>query len=214
MSDKATFDRRLMLQASAAGALMLSQGAAWAKPVDDLKAIRKEVEAGHAASVARIQDWIRNPSIAAENRKMQEGADYMKRIALDAGFQHAEVISTDGHPGVFATMDNGAKEWMGIYFMYDVKQYDPAEWSSPPLEARVLDRANLGKVIMGRGAVNQKGPEAAFLAALHAFRAAEQEAAGESRAGGRGRGGDRLAAFPPDRAESESRCRRCRSAWA
>ena len=29
-----------------------------------------------------------------------------------------------------------------------------------------------GKVVMGRGAVNQKGPQAAFLAALHAIRGA------------------------------------------
>ncbi len=56
--------------------------------------------------------------------------------------------------------------------MYDVKQFDPAEWSSPPLEARLIDKAGFGRVIMGRGAVNQKGPEAAFLAALHALRAA------------------------------------------
>ena len=55
--------------------------------------------------------------------------------------------------------------------MYDVKQYDPAEWSSPPLEGRLVDRPGEGKAIMGRGAVNQKGPETAFLAALHAFKA-------------------------------------------
>jgi len=54
--------------------------------------------------------------------------------------------------------------------MYDVKQFDPKEWSSPPLEARIVDRPGWGKAIMGRGAVNQKGPEAAFLAAVHAFR--------------------------------------------
>ena len=29
----------------------------------------------------------------------------------------------------------------GLYFMYDVKQFDPAEWTSPPLEARLVDRA-------------------------------------------------------------------------
>jgi acetylornithine deacetylase/succinyl-diaminopimelate desuccinylase-like protein len=53
-----------------------------------------------------------------------------------------------------------------------VKQADPAEWSSPPFDAALVDRPGLGKVLMGRGAVNQKGPESAFLAALHAFRAA------------------------------------------
>jgi acetylornithine deacetylase/succinyl-diaminopimelate desuccinylase-like protein len=175
MADKSTFDRRLMLQGAVAGAVLMSQGAAWAKPADDIKAIRKAVEAGHEASIRRIRDWIANPSIAAENRKMQEGAAYMAQLAKDAGFQQAEIIQTDGHPGVFATMDNGAAKWMGIYFMYDVKQFDPAEWSSPPLEGRLIDRPGFGKVIMGRGSVNQKGPEAAFLAALHALRAANKK---------------------------------------
>src|SRR2546429_5272301 len=56
--------------------------------------------------------------------------------------------------------------------MYDVKQADPAEWSSPPFEAALVDKPGLGKVVIGRGAVNQKGPEASFLAALHAIRGA------------------------------------------
>jgi acetylornithine deacetylase/succinyl-diaminopimelate desuccinylase-like protein len=59
--------------------------------------------------------------------------------------------------------------------MYDVKQFDPAEWSSPPLEARLVDKPGVGKVMMGRGAVNQKGPESAVLAALHAIRGARQK---------------------------------------
>jgi acetylornithine deacetylase/succinyl-diaminopimelate desuccinylase-like protein len=56
--------------------------------------------------------------------------------------------------------------------MYDVKQYDPAEWSSPPLEGRLVEKPGLGTVMMGRGAVNQKGPEMALLAALDAIRGA------------------------------------------
>jgi acetylornithine deacetylase/succinyl-diaminopimelate desuccinylase-like protein len=72
---------------------------------------------------------------------------------------------------VFGRLDAGAARTIGIYFMYDVKQYDPAEWASPPLEGRIFDHA-LGKAMRGRGATNQKGPQAAFLAALHAFRAA------------------------------------------
>ena len=84
-------------------------------------------------------------------------------------------IQTKGHPGVFATLDAGARRTLGLYFMYDVKQVDPAEWSSPPWEARLVDMPGLGKVVSGRGAVNQKGPQAAFLAALHAFRGAGRE---------------------------------------
>src|SRR5437764_12237490 len=96
----------------------------------------------------------------------------MMRFAREAGFQQVTRVPTDGQPGVFATLDAGAAKTVGLYFMYDVKQFDPAEWSSPPLEARLVDKPGFGKVMVGRGAVNQKGPEAAFLAALHAIRGA------------------------------------------
>src|SRR5947207_13131833 len=99
----------------------------------------------------------------------------MAKLARDAGFQQATVINTDGKPGVFATLDAGAAKTVGLYFMYDVKQFDPAEWTSPPTEARLVDKPPLGKAIIGRGAVNQKGPEAAFLAALHAIRGANKK---------------------------------------
>ena len=134
--------------------------------------IQREVVKRHDEAVKRLQDWIALPSIAAENRNYPAGAEHMARLAREAGFQQATVISTDGKPGVFATLDAGAKHTVGLYFMYDVKQFDPAEWSSPPLEARLVDKPGLGKVMVGRGAVNQKGPESAFLAALHAIRGA------------------------------------------
>ena len=136
----------------------------------DLAAIERTVAAQHDASLQRLKDWIALPSIAAENLNAREGAEYMARLAREAGFQQVEIIETDGKPGVFATLDAGAEKTVGLYFMYDVKQYDPAEWSSPPLESRLVDRPGLGKVLMGRGAVNQKGPQAAFLGALHAIR--------------------------------------------
>jgi len=129
------------------------------------------LKSGHAANVKRLQDWIALPTIAAEKRNVDKGAEYMRRLALDAGFQRADVVPTDGVPGVFATLDAGAKDCVGVYFMYDVKHYDPSEWSSPPLEARIVDRPGEGKAVVGRGAVNQKGPENAFLSALHAFKA-------------------------------------------
>src|SRR3954470_7819894 len=136
---------------------------------DDLSDVKAEVTKRHDEAVKRLQDWIKLPSIAAEGLKTQEGAEYMAKLAKDAGFQKVEVVQTKGKPGVFATLDAGAAKTVGLYFMYDVKQFDPQEWSSPPLEARVVDKPGFGKVIVGRGAVNQKGPESAFLAALHAF---------------------------------------------
>src|SRR5207249_9043915 len=137
---------------------------------DDFADIKAQIATQHDESVKRLHDWIQQVSIAAENRGYPEGAEYMAQLAREAGFQQATVINTEGKPGVFATLDAGAPKTVGLYFMYDVKQFDPAEWTSPPTEARIVDKPPLGKVIVGRGAVNQKGPEAAFLAALHAIR--------------------------------------------
>jgi acetylornithine deacetylase/succinyl-diaminopimelate desuccinylase-like protein len=143
--------------------------------VSSKEEVLAQIPLQHDQTVKMLRDWIALPSIAAENRGYPEGAEYMAKLARDAGFQRVEIVPTAGKPGVFATLDAGAKSSLGIYFMYDVKQYDPAEWSSPPLEGRIVDRPGVGKVMMGRGATNQKGPEVAMLAALHAFKAAREK---------------------------------------
>ncbi|MFL6617717.1 MAG: M20/M25/M40 family metallo-hydrolase [Povalibacter sp.] len=165
-----TISRRDFVTSVAASTALLNSHSSHA--AGDLAPIYKEIDKRHDESVLRLQQWLRQPSIAAENLGMQEGCEMMRKLALDAGFQHAECIQTKGHPGVFATLDAGARKTVALYFMYDVKQVEPSEWSSPPWEARLVDKPDLGKVVMGRGAVNQKGPQAAFLAALHAIRAA------------------------------------------
>ena len=134
-----------------------------------------QIAAQHDANIKLLRDWIAVPSIAAENRGYPQGAELMAQLARDAGFQHVEVVPTNGKPGVFATLDAGAKTSLGVYFMYDVKQYDPNEWSSPPLEGRIVDRPGVGKIIVGRGATNTKGPQIALLAALRAFKAAREK---------------------------------------
>lgn len=143
-----------------------------ARAADPFADIRREIAVRHDEALKRLQDWIALPSIAAESLNSAEGAERMAQLAREAGFQKVMIVPTDGKPGVFATLDAGAKKTVGLYFMYDVKQFDPAEWSSPPLEARLVDKPGFGKVIVGRGAVNQKGPESAMLAALHAIRGA------------------------------------------
>ena len=110
----------------------------------DLADIKTQIAKQHDAAVKRLQDWIKLPSIAAENRGFPDGADHMIKLAKEVGFQKAVRIETDGKPGVFATLDAGAAKTIGLYFMYDVKQFDPKEWSSPPLEAAIVNRPNLG----------------------------------------------------------------------
>src|SRR5271165_630890 len=171
--------RGLLLMTAAAGATLALPRwiSAAGKDSDrefggDLTAVRAAIEKQRPQAIKRLQNWIALPSIAAENRNMKEGVQMMIDLLKEAGFQSAKLMPTDGQPGVFATLDAGAKRTVGMYFMYDVKQFDPKEWSSPPLEGAIVERAPFGKVMIGRGAINQKGPEATFLAALHALKEA------------------------------------------
>lgn len=175
MTRPTLIDRRTFIEGAVAGAttLILPRRASAQSP--DLAPVRAQIEKRHDETVQRLQEWIRQPSIAAENRGVVEGCEMTMRLLSDAGFSGVTKIPTDGQPGIFATLDAGASKTLGLYFMYDVKQADPSEWSSPPWEARLVDKPGLGKVIIGRGAVNQKGPESAFLAALHAIRGANRK---------------------------------------
>ncbi|MCU1255058.1 MAG: family metallo-hydrolase, partial [Candidatus Angelobacter sp.] len=95
---------------------------------DDLAPIRAEINKRHDETVQRMQTWIKQPSIAAENRGMNEGCELTMQMLRDAGFQQVTKVPTDGQPGIFATLDAGAPKTLGLYFMYDVKQVDPSEW--------------------------------------------------------------------------------------
>jgi acetylornithine deacetylase/succinyl-diaminopimelate desuccinylase-like protein len=133
---------------------------------DDLEPIRSEIKKRHDESVRRLQQWIRQPAIAAENRGLSEGCDQMAELLRDSGFQEATRVPTDGHPGVFATLDAGASRTVGLYFM-PMSAVDPAEWSSRSWEAarstsRVWERSSPRRR-------QSKGPQAALLAACTPF---------------------------------------------
>jgi len=166
-----TLSRRDFVMGSTALGLVLASRAGVAAGKDPAPVYR-EADRLHEESVQRLQDWIRNPTIAAEGRNVEQGCSHMMRLLREAGFQRVDRMPTDGVPGVFATLDADARRTLGVYFMYDVKQANPVEWSSPPFEARFVDLPGIGRTVMGRGAVNQKGPQSTFLAALHAFKAA------------------------------------------
>ena len=146
-----------------------AQAAPPVMPAETRATLSKAIAADHDQALARLREWIALPSINAEKLNRQEGAELMQRMLLDAGFDSARIIPTDGAPGVFARIDAGAPTTLAVYFMYDVKQFEAHEWSQPPLEGRLVERD--GKtVLIGRGAINQKGPEATFLTAVRAFK--------------------------------------------
>ncbi len=116
--------RGLLLTAAAAGATwvmprMLLAAAGKSNKTTyggDLNSVRAAIEKQRPEAIKRLQNWIALPSIAAENRNMQEGVRMMIDLLKDAGFQSAKVMPTDGQPGVFATLDAGAARTIGMYF--------------------------------------------------------------------------------------------------
>jgi hypothetical protein len=117
----------------AGAAFVLTDGVAPLFGAAEQDAVVAQIAAQHDATVKMLLDWIALPSIAAEGLNTEQGAERMMALLRDAGFQRVERVPTDGKPAVFATLDAGAKRTVGLYFMYDVKQFDPKEWSSPPL---------------------------------------------------------------------------------
>lgn len=139
---------------------------------EEHQAIYKHIDDNLPAHVSNLQRWLRQPSISAQD----VGIDAMAQILVDdfkaMGFQEAELVPTDGHPGVWGYLDSGAAKTLMVYMMYDVQPVNPEDWQSPPFAAELVDHAT-GKVIMARGATNQKGPQRAFLNALESIIAVE-----------------------------------------
>src|SRR5437867_903279 len=160
-------NRRAFLAGTAAA--LVPTGRAGAQTSADLKPVLAEVEKRHDESIRRIQEWMKVPTIAAENKAINEGRDFMMRLLREVGCNPVTACPTDLHPGVFGILDAGAPKTLAVYIMYDVKQVDPSEWSSPPFTPTLVDKPGLGRILVGRGAVNSKGPQGAFLAAVHAI---------------------------------------------
>jgi acetylornithine deacetylase/succinyl-diaminopimelate desuccinylase-like protein len=118
--------------------------------------------------IEALQRWMRQRSVSAQNDGIQEMAEMLRGDLEAMGFRETALVPTDGHPGVWGYYDAGAEQTLLVYMMYDVQPVNPEDWDSPPFEANIIEH-ELGKVIMARGAVNQKGPERAFLNALESI---------------------------------------------
>jgi len=138
----------------------------------DHAAVYAHIDANLDRHVAAIQRWLRQPSISAQDIGIDAMAEMLRSDLADIGFLEATLVPTDGHPGVWAYYDAGAAKTLIVYMMYDVQPVEPEDWRSPPFAAEIVDH-DLGRVIMARGATNQKGPQRALLNALESIIAVE-----------------------------------------
>ncbi len=121
------------------------------------------------AVVDRLFAWLAIPSISAvpeHAADVARSAEWLAGACRSAGFERVEIVSTPGHPSVFA-------EWSGappgaptvlVYGHHDVQPVDPIEaWAHPPFEPVVVDGE-----CRARGAIDDKGQVLYHLEAVRA----------------------------------------------
>ena len=110
------------------------------------------------AFVEELKSFLRIPSVSTDpayREGIRRAAEMLRQRLLEAGFERAEIIPTEGHPVVYA-------EWMAageeaptvlVYGHYDVQPPDPLElWETPPFEPTVR-----GDYLYARGVADDKG---------------------------------------------------------
>lgn len=127
------------------------------------------LEKNFDGDLKEVQNFMKLKSISATGEGIRETAEVVKDMILHAGGR-AEILETPGNPIVYGRMDEGAKYTLLIYSMYDVLPAEEPDWISDPWEAEIHPFRDYGDCIIGRGAVNTKGPTAAFFRALEAYR--------------------------------------------
>jgi len=142
---------------------------------DTLDAVLERVDANFDASLDRLGEILRIPSVStdpAHDGDVRAAADWFVSAFRDLGFE-AESVATPGHPMVLASIPAPAGRPTILYYgHYDVQPEDPLdEWRSPPFEPTIVDREGIdGGRIVARGAVDDKGQVMTFVEAFRAWR--------------------------------------------
>ena len=134
-----------------------------------LRKIHDHIASNKVGHIARVQEYLRQPSVSSWGLGMRECAELLMSYFRRLGCKEVELVKTDGHPGVWAWYDAGATKTIAYYIMYDTQPFEEKLWSSPPLAAKVVKMPPFGDVIIARGAVNDKGADAMVFNALESI---------------------------------------------
>ncbi len=117
-------------------------------------------------TIARLQAFCRQPSIAAQGLGMAEMAELVRATLAETGAQ-VELIPTAGYPVVLGRFAGAGTKTLMFYNHYDVQPPEPLElWDTPPFSPEIRDGC-----LFARGVGDNKGNFVARLAAVEAWQA-------------------------------------------
>src|SRR6195952_1257124 len=140
-----------------------------------LQPVLDRIDADFDNSLERLFSLLRIKSISADPAfagDCKAAADHLAGDIATLGFA-AEVRPTAGHPAIVATSNgnSGARPHVLFYGHYDVQPVDPLNlWHRPPFEPAVTDHADGRKIIVARGAEDDKGQLMTFVEACRAWK--------------------------------------------
>ena len=140
-----------------------------------LSKVLDRIDADFDNSLERLFSLLRIKSISADPafaNDCKAAADHLAKDIASIGFA-SEVRPTDGHPAVVARggQSGGGRPHALFYGHYDVQPVDPLNlWHRPPFEPVVTDHADGRKIIVGRGAEDDKGQLMTFVEACRAWK--------------------------------------------
>jgi acetylornithine deacetylase/succinyl-diaminopimelate desuccinylase-like protein len=118
-------------------------------------------------ALLRIQSVSTDPAYSAQCRA---AAEHVAADLKSIGFA-ADVRPTAGHPIVVGKAPNGAGPRILFYGHYDVQPVDPIDlWKTPPFEPRIETLPDGRKIIVARGACDDKGQAMTFIEACRAWK--------------------------------------------